>query len=89
VTKAFFAAFDYVDLLKTLRPPIRKAAAGKTEENGYTERCMRTIEDEEVDLSEYLDFINAGSQIRYFVEEVYIQYQRHPFFVGVVCSGRV
>jgi putative transposase len=37
------------------------AAAGKTEENGYAERCMRTIKDEEVDLSEYLDFVNARS----------------------------
>jgi hypothetical protein len=49
------------------------AAIGKTEENSYTERFMRIIKDEEVDLSEYLDFVDAGSQIRYFVEEVYIR----------------
>jgi hypothetical protein len=37
------------------------AAAGKTEENVYAERCMRIIKDEEVDLSEYLDFVDARS----------------------------
>jgi hypothetical protein len=89
VTKAFFAASDYVNLLKTLRTPIRMAAAGKTEENVYAGRCMRTIKDEEVDLSKYLDFVDALSQIRYSVEEVYIQYQTRPFLAGIAHTGRV
>jgi putative transposase len=83
------AAYAYIDLLKTLRTQIRMAVARKAEENGYAERFMRTIKDEEVDLTEYLDFVDALSQITYFVEEVYIQYQTHPFFAGIAHTGRV
>ncbi len=35
------------------------AAVGKAEENGYAERFMRTIKEEEVDLSDYRDFADA------------------------------
>ena len=47
------------------------AAQGKPEENGYAERLMRTIKEEEVDLSEYNDFSDARSQIGRFLEDVY------------------
>jgi hypothetical protein len=48
------------------------AAVGKAEENGYAERFMRTIKEEEVDLSEYQDFKDAASQISRFIEDVYM-----------------
>ena len=34
---------------------ISMAAVGRPEENGYAERLMRTIREEEIDLSEYRD----------------------------------
>jgi hypothetical protein len=42
------------------------AAIGIAEENGYAERFMRTIKEEEVDLSEYQDFADAHRQIGVF-----------------------
>ena len=47
------------------------AAVGKAEENGYAERLMRTIKEEEVDLSEYQNFADARNQIGRFIEDVY------------------
>ena len=47
------------------------AAVGKAEENGYAERFMRTIKEEEVDLSDYQDFADARHQIGRFIEDVY------------------
>ena len=47
------------------------AAIGEPRENGYAERLMRTIKEEEVDLSEYHDFADAHRQIRRFLDDVY------------------
>ena len=47
------------------------AAVGEAEENGYAERLMRTIKEEEVDLSEYQDFCGRQNQIGRFIEDVY------------------
>ena len=66
-----YAAYAYTDLLKIHGIQISMAAVGKAEENGYAERFMRTIKEEEVDLSEYLDFGDAHQQIGYFIEDVY------------------
>jgi len=46
-----YAANDYIDLLKLHEIQISMAAIGKAEENGYAERVIRTIKEEEVDLS--------------------------------------
>jgi transposase InsO family protein len=53
------------------------AAIGKAEENGYAERVIRTIKEEEVDLSEYLDFADAARQIGHFIEDVYMTKRIH------------
>jgi putative transposase len=66
-----YAAYDYVDLLQAHLVRISMAAVGKAEENGYAERVMRTIKEEEVDLSDYADFADALSQIGRFIEDVY------------------
>jgi transposase InsO family protein len=50
---------------------ISMATVGKAEENGYAERLMRTIKEEEVDLSDYRDFADAHEQIGNFIEDVY------------------
>jgi hypothetical protein len=46
-------------LLKTYTVQISMAAKGQLEENGYAERLMRTIKEEEIDLSEYNNFANT------------------------------
>jgi len=66
-----YAAGDYTALLAQHQIKISMAAIGKAEENGYAERLMRTIKEEEVDLSEYTDFTDAFTQIGHFIEEVY------------------
>lgn len=72
-----YAAYAYIDLLKVQGSRISMAAIGKAEENGYAERFMRTIKEEEVDLSEYLDFHDALEQIGYFIEDVYMTKRIH------------
>lgn len=66
-----YAAHAYVDLLNAHLIQISMAAVGKAEENGYAERFMRTIKEEEVDLSDYRDFADALCQVRNFIEDVY------------------
>lgn len=72
-----YAANDYVGLLKSHDIQISMAAVGKAEENGYAERVIRTIKEEEVDLSEYLDFADAARQIGHFIEDVYLTKRIH------------
>jgi putative transposase len=72
-----YAAYDYVDLLKEHRIQISMAAIGQAEENGYAERFMRTVKEEEVDLSEYLDFTDALFQIGHFIDHVYMTKRIH------------
>jgi putative transposase len=72
-----YAAYAYTDLLKIHGIQISMAAVGKAEENGYAERFMRTIKEEEVDLSEYLDFGDAHLQIGGFIDDVYMTKRIH------------
>jgi len=66
-----YAAYAYIDLLKEYHIQVSMAAVGKAEENGYAERFMLTIKEEEVDLSDYADFADASNQIGQFIEDVY------------------
>ena len=66
-----YAATDYVDRLRALGVRISMAAVGEPRENGYAERLMRTIKEEEVDLMEYLDFADALRQLGRFLDDVY------------------
>jgi transposase InsO family protein len=72
-----YACSDYTDLLSEYKVHISMAAVGKPEENGYAERLMRTIKEEEVDLSEYEDFHDAYRSIGRFLEEVYTRKRIH------------
>ena len=72
-----YASYAYVDLLKAHEVQISMAAIGKAEENGYAERFMRTIKEEEVDLSEYRDFHDAYHQIGLFIQDVYMTKRIH------------
>jgi transposase InsO family protein len=66
-----YAATAYVERLKNLNVNLSMAAVGEPRENGYAERLMRTIKEEEVDLSEYHDFDDAHRQIGRFLDDVY------------------
>jgi putative transposase len=66
-----YAATAYVQRLQKLNITLSMAAIGEPRENGYAERLMRTIKEEEVDLSEYHDFADAHRQIRRFLDDVY------------------
>lgn len=72
-----YAATAYVELLEAHQAQISMAAVGNPEENGYAERLMRTIKEEEVELSEYRDFADAYEQIGHFLEEVYQRKRIH------------
>lgn len=72
-----YAAHAYIDELRKYQIQISMAAVGKAEENGYAERLMRTIKEEEVDLSDYRDFADAREQIRQFIQNVYNQKRIH------------
>ncbi len=53
------------------------AEVGQAWQNGYAERLMRTIKEEEVDLSEYRNFTEAYQQIEHFLEDVYMKKRIH------------
>ena len=72
-----YAATQYVKVLQAYQVQISMAAVGKPEENGFAERLMRTIKEEEVDLSEYRDFADAQAQIGRFLMDVYNQKRIH------------
>jgi putative transposase len=66
-----YAATAYVQRLQKLGVTLSMAAIGEPRENGYAERLMRTIKEEEVELSEYQDFADAQRQIMRFLDDVY------------------
>ena len=72
-----YAANDYVRLLEENEIAISMAGVGKAYENGYAERLMRTIKEEEVDLSEYRNFNEVYERIEEFLEEVYMKKRIH------------
>lgn len=51
-----YAAIEYVEMLQKAGVKISMAEIGEPTQNGYVERLLRTIKEEEVDLSEYQDF---------------------------------
>jgi transposase InsO family protein len=53
------------------------AAVGGPEENGFAERLMRTIKEEEVALTEYRDNADARRQLGRFLDAVYHRKRIH------------
>ena len=72
-----YAATAYVDKLRSREVKISMASVGEPEENGYAERLMRTIKEEEVNLSEYEDFSDALRGLGRFLDEVYNRKRIH------------
>ena len=72
-----YAATAYVDLLQRHNVRISMADIGAAWQNGYAERLIRTIKEEEVDLSEYRDYYDAYHQIGRFLDDVYMHKRIH------------
>ncbi len=72
-----YASEAYVNLLKQHNVLISMSAIGQPVQNGYAERLIRTIKEEEVALAEYQDFVDAHAQIRQFIEDVYMTKRIH------------
>ena len=66
-----YAATDYVDRLRQAGAQVSMAAVGEPRENGHAERLMRTIKEEEVELSDYQDYDDALRQLGRFLDGVY------------------
>ncbi len=72
-----YAATAYTARLQAAGIQISMAEVGAAWQNGYAERLMRTIKEEEVDLSEYEDYADAMRQIGRFLDEVYMHKRIH------------
>jgi putative transposase len=72
-----YAATNYIDELTHVNSSISMAAAGEPRENGYAERLMRTIKEEEVALTEYRDYADARRQLGRFLDGVYNRKRIH------------
>ncbi len=72
-----YAAGEYVKVLLEHGVKISMASAGRPDQNGYAERLIRTIVEEEVELSEYKGFWDARERIGEFIDEVYQKKRIH------------
>jgi len=72
-----YAAIAYTAPLQEVGVQISMAEVGAAWQNGYAERLMRTIKEEEVDLSEYSDYADALKHIGRFLDEVYMLKRIH------------
>lgn len=72
-----YAATAYTALLESQGVQISMAQIGCPEQNGYAERLMRTIKEEEVALCEYIDFSDALRRVGRFLDEVYMHKRIH------------
>ena len=53
------------------------AEVGEVWQNGYAERLIRTIKEEEVELSDYEGYTDAVRQLGRFLDEVYMHKRIH------------
>jgi putative transposase len=66
-----YAATAYTEILRGIGAQISMATVGEATENGYAERLMRTIKEEEVTLHDYADFHDAYQHLGDFLDDVY------------------
>ena len=67
----------YISLLTHHGIEISVARRGCPWENGYAERLIRTLKEEEVHLNDYENIIDASSRIGHFITQVYHQKRPH------------
>ncbi|MDE0011018.1 MAG: IS3 family transposase [Candidatus Poribacteria bacterium] len=67
----------YLSTLRRHGVEISVAPRGCPWENGYAERLIRTLKEEEVDLNDYQDIHEARERISHFITQVYHQKRPH------------
>lgn len=72
-----YAAPLYVQQLQRSHIQVSMSAVGAAWQNGYAERLMRTIKEEEVELAEYRDYADAYQQLGQFLDELYSRKRIH------------
>jgi transposase InsO family protein len=72
-----YAATAYIQMLLAVDAEISMAESGEAWQNGYAERLIRTIKEEEVDLSDYEDYNDAVFQLGRFLNDVYMHKRIH------------
>ena len=68
---------NYISMLKQHGVEISVAHRGHPWENGYAQRLIRTLKEEEVHLNEYQNIHEARDRIGYFITQVYHQKRPH------------
>ena len=72
-----YAATVYTQMLQDVQARISMAEVGEAWQNGYAERLIKTIKEEEVDLSDYEDYTDALRQLGRFLDDVYMHKRIH------------
>ena len=72
-----YAATVYVERLHAAGVPIRMAARGRPTANGFAERMMRTLKEEDVDLDEDRDLSAARARIGHVLDDVSMHKRVH------------
>ena len=72
-----YATPKYTQSLLDREVKLSMAAVGAAWENGYAERWIRTLREEELSLTEYKDFADAFRQIGKFIKDVYNRRRIH------------
>lgn len=66
-----YASPKYVQVLQAHQIQVSMAEVGEATQNAHAERLMRTIKEEEVNLSDYRDYDDARRRIGQFLNEAY------------------
>ena len=72
-----YAATAYTHKLQDVNVQISMAEVGAAWQNGYAERLIQTIKEEEVDLSEYEDYNDILRRLGWFLDDVYAHKRIH------------
>ena len=67
----------YIATLQAQGVEISVAHRGRPWENGYAERLIRTLKEEEVDINDYQSISEARDRIGHFIRQVYHQKRPH------------
>lgn len=70
-----YASTVYTARLNEVGANISMAEVGESAQNGYAERVIRTIKEEEVSLNDYADLADAERNLARFIDDVY-RYKR-------------
>ena len=72
-----YAATVTIQMLQDADVQIGMAEVGAAWQNGYAERLLRTIKEEQVDLSDYENYDDALRQLGRFLGDVYVHKRIH------------